>query len=1403
MLGARSLCQARTVTRERSVGGGSPSADARARAGGGSPASRAASEPLLADADFALQFGESVIVEFIRGHAAADVLRELVQNEYDAGGGNVAIHFGSEGLTVRGSGRPIDEQGWRRLSVMLGTGAVVGVPGKVEAKSNGIGSKNFGLRSLFLFGDRITIRSGGQLTALDRRRGALPRPRPDPESAGRPGVEIYVPYRTHSADKLLPFDADAESKALDEIARGLPYVLVKLAKCAGRPGIGHVAVLSDRHGTQISWRQSARVLDGATGVGRTVRIEGAEGLPIGVPTRLDEIEFQRGVLPPPNLRRITYPGYYKRGGGRLTLGVAFRLRRGRLEPEYFGRYFYPLAAAAAGTGYGFDINAPFEMNEDRSRLVPPENSEWNAWLIAEAASLAVALLPDLYRRFGVDAYRVLTAAPTAAASVDALPAALARLLATEAVWPAVTRRRRPVFALASSLAVPEPALMDLLEAVRGDGEVLHRSLTTDSALNSAAQASGARSFGVNALVRVRSAGQDATHLYTKVVEPEISLYWSDYPDALAALPLQLAFATAFDRVRAQLNAGHRADLAAATATLTAAGTLAAPSAPLYVVPDGAVTAVPSAQRLHPELARTRVLADLCRPFNMSAWAQELARRASSGDASDAELDDFAAVLRSGVRLSASAWAAVRRAPILPAAGGGRVAAADAARRTTPGLRLLGPAVPLLTQEDERNKLLEPLRVRNALRPSDLVSLAALVEAGEVPPERFTAAVSDLPALLTPKALSAVADIACLRTRSGELAPPSRTYTPTAAVLAVLDDRVIGEGPRSVLARLRCPTNPRVADIRARLAELSAQPTPPPNLAALHTALVDAAQRERFALRSWAEEKMLWAGERWAAPAECLIGSRWRAIFSITDAVPVLTGALTESYARFGAHTQPTAGHWRALLESIGRQFGSARAPSNVVSALVKTYAGLPGPPDGLDRRARCLLDTRGRLHSLTDVAAGVLLLNDDPGLAEAISNAGLQVAFADQTDSRAGVFWRHAEIQTLSSAARVVRTRAGAPVQARAQSEPTLARLHSPAFASAAAALASAVLPGFRLSGPTVARRLRRIRRIEFVSSLERHYRLRAGPVTVPIDLNVESDAIQLRPVTSQHELNQAVARAVAVLLDAGARAELLLADPMYFLLRCATVEELRRELARRKITWAYRSDMPSDDELEQESTLAERLAESLLNTGTKGRDDTPAPTPGSSAPPRSTDPPPRPPLPDLSDVRPRSGTVSPPRPLGTGQRGSSGGGASGGWSPRTERQRQEDEALGRQGEEIVLREERGRLAARGIAPELAVWVAEADPAADHDIRSVHEDGGPLFIEVKSTRGCDGRFAWPRAEFQLAVRQRRRYVLTRVYEADTTSPLVLDFVDPVGLLREGRLTLDVEELSADIGAAEH
>ena len=125
--------------------------------------------PTVPEEGFRTKIGASVVESSFAGHTPTDVLRELVQNEFDAGGETISVVFGHSDLFVSGSGRPIDRKGWKRLDVVMGTGRVAGDEGHpvIEAKQNGIGSKNFGLRSLFLFGNRIFVRSAGRMAVLD------------------------------------------------------------------------------------------------------------------------------------------------------------------------------------------------------------------------------------------------------------------------------------------------------------------------------------------------------------------------------------------------------------------------------------------------------------------------------------------------------------------------------------------------------------------------------------------------------------------------------------------------------------------------------------------------------------------------------------------------------------------------------------------------------------------------------------------------------------------------------------------------------------------------------------------------------------------------------------------------------------------------------------------------------------------------------------------------------------------------------------------------------------------------------------------------------------------------------------------------------------------------------------
>src|SRR6516162_11527536 len=77
------------------------------------------SEPQLSG-QFQTAIGSSIVEQIVSGHTPADVLRELVQNEFDAHGREIIVAFGPDHLNVTGSGKPVDRAGWQRLSVILG-----------------------------------------------------------------------------------------------------------------------------------------------------------------------------------------------------------------------------------------------------------------------------------------------------------------------------------------------------------------------------------------------------------------------------------------------------------------------------------------------------------------------------------------------------------------------------------------------------------------------------------------------------------------------------------------------------------------------------------------------------------------------------------------------------------------------------------------------------------------------------------------------------------------------------------------------------------------------------------------------------------------------------------------------------------------------------------------------------------------------------------------------------------------------------------------------------------------------------------------------------------------------------------------------------------------------------------
>jgi hypothetical protein len=155
----------------------------------------------------------AVVGQFLANVRLEDLVIELIQNEIDANSPCTVINFERDMLTCEGQGSSIDKKGWDRLDVVAAAG------GDVEAKIDGIGAKNHGLRTGFLLGDNIIVQSAGQRIDLTVRPDGLKgRFSPgtwsrviDPD-APKMGTRITILYRT--ADLEVPSGENFRLKPL-------------------------------------------------------------------------------------------------------------------------------------------------------------------------------------------------------------------------------------------------------------------------------------------------------------------------------------------------------------------------------------------------------------------------------------------------------------------------------------------------------------------------------------------------------------------------------------------------------------------------------------------------------------------------------------------------------------------------------------------------------------------------------------------------------------------------------------------------------------------------------------------------------------------------------------------------------------------------------------------------------------------------------------------------------------------------------------------------------------------------------------------------------------------------------------------------------------------------------------
>lgn len=1385
-----------------------------------------AAEPDYVPPDFSgnrqIRIGASFIEQFVAGHDAGDVLRELVQNEFDGGGEVLKLTFGTRSLEVAGSGRNIDARGWERLSVIVGTGNVMGSGnGEVVApKENGIGSKNFGLRSLFRFGDAIHVRSGGKVALLDLQTQETARV-VDPSWHGEKGVRVHVSYRQESTDRLEVFSVDREQHALGLMASGIPDTLVKLALTGRKRGLRQIQIDSIRTGRTLRWKQDAVAgrcrVAGVSMVTRKGRLlDGEAGTPF------QEEEFSRSVTIPAEYQSRRFPAYYRVAGGRLKIAVSVAISRKRIDLQQGGHLYYPLKAPSSRTGCAISVSAPFELNTDRSGII---DHVWNDWLIDQAVDLTIELLKtDWFGRYGADAYKALIS--SGVASADRFVAAIEERLRKEACWPTLASGADKL-ATAGRIIIPAD---ELYTGFLSDKHYLDPVLAEDQDVCDLIERCGANRFTLGSLVRLRCAGKDSSVLATKI-KKEANCHYANYEPALRDVERQKRFAKVLSTYPRRLTRQHNMDLAHTPSTLNATGALR-PAAKLMIVDPDLWTDCPEPveNRLHPELVPFKSVSRHCREFDEERWLIDAAERASEAADDDRERETlYRKLLSRESPISRAALGALRTNPVVKNQRGEWATPANMVLLKPPLARLLDPAIDAPSQELlAAPVLLAKLRIRGTVDGADLVRYArGLADRPEMA-RSFQKLLGDQLKAITPATVNELRDIPCLRTRTGCLAAPSTLHldTPTNRLCIGDDSRIVDGSDELLFRKLKLKQAPDSDTLLGIIERRRDEGRAPDRPDLLYPALVAAISRERRPKAAFANQLICWIQNAYRAPSEILVGVH--VPVPLTDAIPVYrhNDDIARAYQDLGAPSVPGENHWARFFQTVGDEWmRSIPLDQHKRRALLEAYKlrGPSGLPAGLDA-VRCLMDDRARLYTLDDLRAGRLVEPDFPALQAALRFADSHIGVIERSE-RSRSFYAALGIRPLSAMAG-----ASTPVMGASGRPPfwfktklgdrVLGMLHRPLFAWALSEVAYRNRYGQVGFAPsdlkTIEQRLAGIRSIEFFETLDRRYGVGGASVLVPVHLALDGKRLGLIPPKNKAVFQLLLAEALAEVAGATSVATMRgIANAFLPLLLCGTQEELVDYLEMNGIPLRrhvrddgdlnLNLDLDDDEEFPEDAEeLAVRQVFDDLHTEGPSSSDPVTPVDPPVQPPAAPSPQPPPTtapfqLPDLDEVSltvaDTKGTTMEPR-----QPGSRVGGSSGNWLPPTPEEVARAGRLGERGEALVYRMELEGVRAMGYeeAERYVIWTSRDQPGADHDIRSIDAEGRPRWLEVKATSGTDGRFEWPRQEFEKALRERERYELWRVYQVAERNPIAKCFPNPAGLLGTRKIVLELAGLRANI-----
>jgi len=1371
------------------------------------------------------RIGASLVDEFVAGHKASDVLRELVQNEFDGGGSRLVITFADKELAVEGNGRSISSAGWKRLSVIVGTGRVVGEGGgeRVAPKTNGIGSKNFGLRSLFLFGDQIYVRSGGHVAILDLPTLETGRIR-DTEWWGTDGVRLRVPYRTHTFEKLEPFTGNEEERIFHMMASGVLATLVKLAQAAPKRGLQELILSSVRGNRTLRWRQRAKAQPcNARGVFALRRLGRLDDFQHSASTSqtFEELEFTRSLKLSPEYLTRAFPSYYRKTKDTFAISVSLPIARGRIDFARSGHFYYPLQAPDAKTGSTLSVSAPFDVDSDRSSLL---DNGWNRWLIEQLGALVFHLLKtDWFDRFGADAFRAaITKYP---ASPTEFSDAITRRFSEEVCWPTRAKNSKERFAKASNLVLPESPQLD---GFMSEYRYLAPTLQANEEVKALASKAGASLFTLSSLIRLRCAPENRKGLSTKINAGESDYHFKDYADALSDPERQSKMGAALTALSRNLSNANRTDLRASPSTLSATCELR-PAKDLIRVDPGIweVCPEPLNNRLHPALTHIRVIAGLCQQFDEREWMIAAAARAQEGSIDKSERDAlWKKLLTDGANLSRRVLSALWESPVLLDQHSRWVAPSKMVFLTGPQAKFVSQVLSTPnTALTERPSLLAKLKIRNHLKGEDIVRSAAAVSSRPQLANEFETLLNDHQRLLTSGVVEELSDIAFIRARSGKLSKPSELFLDTTLNRQCLGhDRLVRGNNIAVYRRLQIREQPSAESLLSVLHESRELKQAPPQPTALYPALAAALRREKTKSAEFAKQSILWVESDYFSPNEVLVGAHVPRLFDV--AVPVLRrlDELGAAFHHLGASKEPEENHWRRFFEHVSGVWENARAvDARLRHNLIEAYhlRGRDGLPEGLDEDAHCLLDRNGRLFSLADVRDNQFVEADFPDLADALLESGSAIGIINLT-AKNREFFSSIGISSLTALAGPGTPIFGTPIEGsgslKANYRDTLLRkIQRELFMKASYELAAGQrrAAGFH---PIRYRDFQRvmgdIKAIEFYESISKRYEVDGVRVSIPVEVAISDRKIGLAKPRAKLDCFQLIAQAVAELVGAQDVAQMRTLSAAFLpLFLYPNPDELHVYLERMGVDsriWEEDGDLvESEEDLEgRKEEILRQVFDNLIVVNDAepevGRRSIRMPDASTATSPKEIARSYRQSaefnLPDIDAVTLSLADLNdrPVHPRGAQRNGS--GDTRREWAPRDAVAVERDQVVGSRGEELVYRMELERIRSMGHErpEEFVTWTSRYDPGADHDIKSIGSDGKTCWIEVKSTTGKDGRFEWSRKEFEKAVREGAAYQLWRVYDAASVSPVAKCFVNPAGLIGESKMILELGSLRASI-----